>query len=445
MAKRSGKRAARAAEKAAKKHPKLFAAVVVLLVIVLVAAACYYFFVYRPKHPDAPDDGTTVTTPDPDEGGTTPDLDEGGTTPDPDEGGTTPDPDEGGDGVTVVGGDVAEITSADLSIHFVAPAVKASGDCTLIKVGDTEVLIDAGPSKANTSEIVDYLGDYCTDGVIEYVIATHSDEDHIAGFVGSKSGGVRNGIFYSTEYTIGTLIQFDRVVTETSLYGEYCDAVEYIQEKGTQVYTGLQCYNNEDGAQRTYYLDEAQTISMNILYNYFYDHSAGDNNNNYSVCMLLSQKIDDEKTNHYLFTGDLEGEGEEYLVEYNDLPQVELFKAGHHGSKTSSTRELMDAIRPKYIAVCCCAGYNQYNAAEENVFPTQAFIDRVAPYTDKVYVTIMWDEETNGYKPMNGDIVFYYGKSEEESEKTLKLWCSNNSTILKDTEWFKENRTWNGA
>ena len=152
MAKRSGKRAARAAEKAAKKHPKLFAAVVVLLVIVLVAAACYYFFVYRPKHPDAPGDGTTVTTPDPDEGGTTPDLDEGGTTPDPDEGGTTPDPDEGGDGVTVVGGDVAEITSADLSIHFVAPAVKASGDCTLIKVGDTEVLIDAGPSKANTSE-----------------------------------------------------------------------------------------------------------------------------------------------------------------------------------------------------------------------------------------------------------------------------------------------------
>ena len=259
MAKRSGKRAARAAEKAAKKHPKLFAAVVVLLVIVLVAAACYYFFVYRPNHPDAPGDG---------------------------------------DGVTVVGGDVAEITSADLSIHFVAPAVKASGDCTLIKVGDTEVLIDAGPSKANTSEIVDYLGDYCTDGVIEYVIATHSDEDHIAGFVGSKSGGVRNGIFYSTEYTVGTLIQFDRVVTETSLYGEYCDAVEYIQEKGAQVYTGLQCYNNEDGAQRTYYLDEAQTISMNILYNYFYDHSAGDNNNNYSVCMLLSQKIDGEKTNN---------------------------------------------------------------------------------------------------------------------------------------------------
>ena len=46
---------------------------------------------------------------------------------------------------------------------------------------------------------------------------------------------------------------------------------------------------------------------------------------------------------------------------------------------------------------------------------------------------------------MNGDIVFYYGKGEDETEKTLKLWCSNHATILKDTEWFRENRTWNGV
>ena len=57
----------------------------------------------------------------------------------------------------------------------------------------------------------------------------------------------------------------------------------------------------------------------------------------------------------------------------------------------------------------------------------------------------MWDEAADSYKSMNGDIVFYYGKSESETEKTLKLWCSENSTVLKDTEWFKQNRTWNGA
>lgn len=392
MAKRNSKKAARAAEKVAKKHPKLFTFLLVILVIALIAAACYYFFVYRKQH----------------------------------QGGSGGSPE-------VVGGNVTEIASADLSIHFIAPAVKASGDSALIKVGNTEVLIDAGPNKTNTTEIADYLGAYCTDGVLEYVIATHSDSDHIAGFVGSSSGGKRNGILYT--YNVGTIIQFDQVTEETSLYREYCDAVEYAKEQGTAVYTGLQCWNGSDGAQRTYYLDEAQTISMNILYNYYYEHVSPDNNN-HSVCMLLSQELSDGQSNHYLFTGDLEEDGEKRLVENNDLPRVKLYKAGHHGSATSSTNELLEVIQPQYVAVCCCAG-DKYN------FPTQPFCDRISPYTDKVYVTVRVDGD--GYAPMNGDIVFYYGKSENETEKSLKLWCSENSTVLKDTEWFKQNRTWNGA
>ncbi len=392
MAKRNSKKAARAAEKVAKKHPKLFTFLLVILVIALIAAACYYFFVYRKQH----------------------------------QGGSGGSPE-------VVGGNVTEIASADLSIHFIAPAVKASGDSALIKVGNTEVLIDAGPNKTNTTEIADYLGAYCTDGVLEYVIATHSDSDHIAGFVGSSSGGKRNGILYT--YNVGTIIQFDQVTEETSLYREYCDAVEYAKEQGTAVYTGLQCWNGSDGAQRTYYLDEAQTVSMNILYNYYYENDAADENN-YSVCMLLSQDLGDGQSNHYLFTGDLEEDGEKRLVENNDLPRVKLYKAGHHGSATSSTNELLEVIQPQYVAVCCCAG-DKYN------FPTQPFCDRISPYTDKVYVTVRVDGD--GYAPMNGDIVFYYGKSENETEKSLKLWCSENSTVLKDTEWFKQNRTWNGA
>ena len=66
-----------------------------------------------------------------------------------------------------------------------------------------------------------------------------------------------------------------------------------------------------------------------------------------------------------------------------------------------------------------------------------------AKYTDKIYVTTMGvlgsDYSTSDFKPMNGNIVFYTEKGE------LKLRCSNNTTILKDTEWFKENRTWNGV
>ncbi|MBQ7770355.1 MAG: MBL fold metallo-hydrolase, partial [Clostridia bacterium] len=77
-----------------------------------------------------------------------------------------------------------DIETEELSIHFLELGNKYTGDCTLIKVGDTEVLIDAGSRKGSAETIVPYVQQYCTDGVLEYVIATHAHQDHIAGFVG---------------------------------------------------------------------------------------------------------------------------------------------------------------------------------------------------------------------------------------------------------------------
>ena len=346
----------------------------------------------------------------------------------------------------IIVGNAEDISSAELSIHFIAPQVKASGDSALIKVGDTEILVDAGPNKGNTQTIKKYIDKYCADGVLEYVIVTHADNDHILGMIGNKSGGKYNGILYS--YNIETIIMFDRtnktLLTENGNptdYSDFLDAVNYAKAQGAAVYTGLQCYNNDNGASRTYYLNDEETVSLNILYNYYYDHESNDENN-YSVCFLLTHETENGKENNYLFTGDLEEKGEEYLVANNKLPEVELYKAGHHGSKTSSQNVLLEVIKPKNIAVCCCAGYNQYGSSEENTFPTQAFIDRAGMFTDNIYVTITYDEISGDPVAMNGDIVFYYDRAEGEEIGSLKLWCSDNTLKLKDTDWFKQNRTW---
>ena len=86
--------------------------------------------------------------------------------------------------------------------------------------------------------------------------------------------------------------------------------------------------------QRIYQI--SPSVEMEILYNYYYENTTSDENN-YSVCLMFNQG-----DNHYLFTGDLEKSGEEHLVEYYEdigepLPHCVLYKAGHHGSKTSST------------------------------------------------------------------------------------------------------------
>lgn len=63
-----------------------------------------------------------------------------------------------------------------------------------------------------------------------------------------------------------------------------------------------------------------------------------------------------------LFTGDLEQEGEEQLIRlYNEkLRDINLLKAGHHGSKTSSIEEFVNVTNPNFV-VFMAGENNRYN------------------------------------------------------------------------------------
>lgn len=316
------------------------------------------------------------------------------------------------------------INSDDLTIHFLELGVKNTGDSIYIKAGDTDILIDAGSTKESASTITKYLNQYVTDGKLEYVIATHGDKDHISAFVGPKG---ESGVLDS--FKVDTIIDFPRTTKTTTIYKDYVAKRENLVKQGTKHFTALECFNNENGAKRVYELSKG--IELEILYNKFYEENTTDENNN-SVCLMINQG-----SRHFLFTGDLEKEGEDALVKNNKLPEVELFKAGHHGSKTSSNDALLSVIKPKIVCVCCCAGSDEYTKIDDNMFPTQAFISRVCKYTDKVYVTSLATEDQSSFTSMNGNIVVTSKK-----DQAVMVNCSNNNTILKDTEWFKKHRKW---
>lgn len=317
------------------------------------------------------------------------------------------------------------VVSDDLSIHFMELGNEKTGDSIYIKANDVDILIDAGSRKSSATTIATYMDQYVTDDQLEYVIATHSDQDHIAGFVGSSSD---KGIF--DRYKINTLIDFTSVVNETQLYKDYMQKRTDLAATGTKTYTALECYKEQNGAKKEY--DLSETIKLEVLYNYYYDHSTSDNNN-YSVCVMFTQTTT-TSVKRFLFTGDLEKSGEEKLVSYNTLKEVELFKAGHHGSPTSSNDTLLSVIKPKIVCVCCCAGSDEYSKDLNNQFPSQAFISRICKYTDKVYVTSI--VSNLDVKPLNGNILV------KSTDTTISVICSNNDTILKDTEWFKKYRKW---
>ena len=313
--------------------------------------------------------------------------------------------------------------TARLDIHFLELGNKYTGDCTYIKAGDTDILIDAGSRKSSATTITSYVNQYCTDGVLEYVIATHAHQDHIAGFVGENNKGVFD------VYRVGTLIDFPRTESKTQIYSNYQTKRSNLIAKGTKHYTALQWWKEEQGLTRS--IEIADGITMNVLYQKYYEQDASEEND-YSVCVMFSQG-----DNHYLFTGDLEKSGEESLVASNNLPKVKLYKAGHHGSKTSSNTVLMSVIQPEIVCVCCCAGSSEFNALPLNTFPAQDFINRVAPYTNKIYVTSLSVSYSGDQTvSMNGNIVV----SSTGGEVVVN--CSNNNTILKETAWFKANRTW---
>ena len=62
-----------------------------------------------------------------------------------------------------------------------------------------------------------------------------------------------------------------------------------------------------------------------------------------------------------LFTGDLELQGEERVVEKlkREAIDYEVLKVGHHGSKNSSSPELLETIKPE-LAIISCGQRNSY-------------------------------------------------------------------------------------
>lgn len=369
-------------KKAAKKNPKVF--LIILLVVAVIAGIAVGIYLWKNKDSEKPQNPNEPHHHDP-------------------------------------------IESGEVNINFLELGNDRIGDSTFMKVGDVDILIDAGSRKNSAETIENFMKTKMTDDKIEYVIATHAHEDHIAGFVGTSTYG---GIF--DHYKVGTLIQFARTDSTTKLYSDYCEKVEALKAAGTTVLKADECVNHP--------FTLADKITLEVLDQKFY-HQSASTENNYSVCTMLTQG-----DNHYLFTGDLEKAGEESLVKLDldedgnhiKLTHCELFKGGHHGSETSNNDVLLSVITPDTVCICTCCGSTEYTSDAAKIFPAQVVCDRIGKYTNKIYVTASVIDGT--YAPMNGNITF---KCVNGVDYVIS--GSNNNTILKDTDWFKNNRTWNGV
>ena len=93
----------------------------------------------------------------------------------------------------------------------------------------------------------------------------------------------------------------------------------------------------------------------------FLNHKIYDNENDNSS--VIYTKIDDKT---FLFMGDASVDVEEDLMAKYNLQEVDVLKVGHHGSKTSSSKNFINHIRPKY-AIISVGKNNRYRHPNDSV------------------------------------------------------------------------------
>ncbi|MCD7836432.1 MAG: MBL fold metallo-hydrolase, partial [Lachnospiraceae bacterium] len=85
-----------------------------------------------------------------------------------------------------------------------------------------------------------------------------------------------------------------------------------------------------------------------------------------------------------LLTGDVEAEGEELLLEElknADISEITMLKVAHHGSRNSTSAELLNTVKP-LISVISCGKSNTYG------HPHDELIDRLEKSLTKIYSTM---------------------------------------------------------
>lgn len=215
----------------------------------------------------------------------------------------------------------------NLKIHYIDVG---ESDCTLIQYGSKYMMIDAGDTDDHDT-VLSYLKSQKVKK-LEYLILTHPHADHI----GSAADVIEK---YSIDKIIMPAVQHT-----TQTYEDVLTAIADKKMKITKPVVGT-CYSLGDA-------------SFTILAPNHYDY--GSNINNYSISIKLTYK-----NHHFMFIGDAETEAIEDILNNGYDLSADVYMCGHHGSDTSTTKELLKAISPDYAIIS--VGKNSYGHPEDSV------------------------------------------------------------------------------
>ena len=209
------------------------------------------------------------------------------------------------------------------------------GDCIFIRDREgKKMLVDGGSSdlsSVGTYRIEPFL---LSQGVrkLEYVFVTHGDADHING-IQELLQNQKQGV------------EIDALVLPPE---EYMDEkllhlAEIAKENGARVLT---IYAGEKVGTYLKCIAPLTTRKNERIRGKQEEMPRLEAGNEASVVLELK-----DGAFQMLLTGDLEGRGEEQLVESGALESCPILKAGHHGSKNSGSEEFLQIVKPRLTLI----------------------------------------------------------------------------------------------
>ena len=254
----------------------------------------------------------------------------------------------------------------DIQINFVDVG---QGDSTfIITPKNKTILIDGGGSNTGSFDVGENtLLPYILDkgyNKIDLMIISHFDSDHVGGLL-----------------TILEEIKVEKILIakQEEQSENYKRFLNIVKEKNIPVIIGKE--GEKINIEKDLYLDilfpESEQIEENMI------------NNNSLVFNMHYNNFS------MLFTGDIEEIAEKRIIEITNKSRLkaDIIKIPHHGSKTSSTRELLERVLPKIALI---------GVGKDNLFghPSSETIDKLNELKIKTYRT-----------DINGEIMINVNKS----------------------------------
>jgi len=205
-----------------------------------------------------------------------------------------------------------------IGIYVIYPRVYfvdvGQGDSSLIRFKNKNILIDTGGSYYNNLISKNNILFYKSIGIkkINYLLLTHGDYDHM----GEAINLVNN-------------FKVEKVIFNCGEYNELeKELIKVLDKKKIKYYSCIKELN----------------IDNNKLY--FLQTKEYDNENDNSNVIYTELNV-----YKFMFMGDASIATEKEILDKYNLRHIDVLKVGHHGSKTSSSKEFIGDINPKYSII----------------------------------------------------------------------------------------------